>query len=47
MPVAVYQFLASRQALGAASAMSALMILVSALAFVILERQGERWLRRR
>jgi thiamine transport system permease protein len=47
MPVAVYQFMASRQALGAASAMSALMILVSALAFVVLERQGERWLHRR
>ena len=47
MPVAVYQFLSARQALGAASAMSALMILVSALAFVVLERQGERWLRGR
>jgi thiamine transport system permease protein len=47
MPVAVYQFLAARQALGAASAMSVLMIFVSALAFVVLERQGERWLRGR
>jgi thiamine transport system permease protein len=47
MPVAVYQFLAARQALGAASAMSVLMIAVSALAFVVLERQGERWLRGR
>lgn len=44
MPIAVYGFLASRQALGAASAMSALMIAVSALAFVLIERQGERLL---
>jgi len=47
MPIAVYGFLASRQALGAASAMSALMIIVAASAFVLLERQGERLLRRR
>ncbi len=47
MPIAVYHFLDSRRALGAASAMSTLMILVSACAFVLLERQGERMFRRR
>ena len=47
MPIAVYSFLSSRQALGAASAMSVLMIAVSALAFVLLERQGERLLQKR
>ncbi len=47
MPLAVYGFLSNRQSLGAASAMGAIMIAVSALAFVLLERQGERILRRR
>jgi thiamine transport system permease protein len=47
MPVAIYQFLSGREALGAASAMSVLMILVSASAFVLLERQGEKFLKGR
>lgn len=47
MPIAVYQFLDARRTLGAASAMSAIMIAVSALAFVLFERQGERLLRKR
>ncbi|HED03374.1 MAG TPA: ABC transporter permease subunit, partial [Candidatus Fraserbacteria bacterium] len=44
MPVAVYRFLATRQ-FGAASAMSVLLIAVIALAFVLIERSGERALR--
>ncbi len=44
MPVAVYRFL-SQHSLGAPSAMSTVMILVSALAFVALERLGERALK--
>lgn len=47
MPVAVYDFLDARRTLGAASAMSTITILVSASAFAILERQGERILRGR
>lgn len=41
MPVAVYRFL-SQHSLGAPSAMSTVMIAVSALAFILLERWGER-----
>lgn len=41
MPVAVYSFLGARL-FGAASAMSALLIAVTALAFVLIERSGER-----
>ncbi|MCX8102945.1 MAG: iron ABC transporter permease [Candidatus Bipolaricaulota bacterium] len=44
MPVAVYRFL-SQHSLGAPSAMSVVMIVVSALAFVVLERLGERALK--
>lgn len=44
MPIAVYRFL-SQHSLGAPSAMSAVMIAVSALAFILLERWGERVLR--
>jgi len=44
MPVAIYRFLATRQ-FGAASAMSVLLIVVIALAFVLIERSGERTLR--
>ncbi|MCL6643030.1 MAG: ABC transporter permease, partial [Candidatus Bipolaricaulota bacterium] len=44
MPVAVYRFL-SQHSLGAPSAMSVVMIAVSALAFILLERWGERALR--
>lgn len=47
MPIVVYRFLDSRRALGAASAMSALMITISAIAFVMLERQGERLIQKR
>jgi len=47
MPVAIYDLLAGRRALGAASAMSVIMILISALAFVLLERQGEKFLKGR
>ncbi len=45
MPVAVYRFL-SQHSLGAPSAMSVVMIAVSALAFILLERWGERALQR-
>ncbi len=45
MPVAVYRFL-SQHALGAPSAMSTVMIVVSAVAFIVLERWGERALKR-
>jgi thiamine transport system permease protein len=44
MPVAVYRFL-SQHSLGAPSAMSVVMIAVSAIAFILLERWGERALR--
>lgn len=44
MPVAVYRFL-SQHALGAPSAMSAVMIVVAALAFIVLERFGEKALK--
>lgn len=44
MPVAVYRFL-SQHSLGAPSAMSTVMIAVSALAFILLERWGERVLK--
>ncbi len=44
MPVAVYYLLASRQ-FGAASAMSVLLIAVIALAFVMIDRFGERVVR--
>ncbi|GBC76007.1 Putative 2-aminoethylphosphonate transport system permease protein PhnU [bacterium HR07] len=44
MPVAVYRFL-SQHSLGAPSAMSTVMIAVSALAFILLERWGERALK--
>ncbi len=45
MPVAVYRFF-SQHSLGAPSAMSTVMIIISALAFVFLERFGERALQR-
>ncbi len=45
MPVAVYRFF-SQHSLGAPSAMSTVMIVISALAFVFLERVGERALQR-
>lgn len=45
MPVAVYRFL-SQHSLGAPSAMSTVMIIISAVAFVLLERWGERALQR-
>jgi thiamine transport system permease protein len=44
MPVAVYRFL-SQHSLGAPSAMSVVMIAVSAIAFILLERWGERALK--
>jgi thiamine transport system permease protein len=44
MPVTVYRFL-SQHSLGAPSAMSVVMIAVSAIAFILLERWGERALR--
>ncbi len=44
MPVAVYHLLAARQ-FGAASAMSVIMIAVLALAFVLIDRFGERTFR--
>lgn len=44
MPVAVYRFL-SQHSLGAPSAMSVVMIAVSALAFIVLERLGEKALK--
>jgi len=44
MPIAIYDFLGARQ-FGAASAMSVLMMLVSAIAFVVIDRTGERVLR--
>lgn len=47
MPVAIYQFISARQALEAAAAMSVVMIAISAVAFVLLERLGERGLRGR
>ncbi len=47
MPVAVYELLSGRRGLEAASAMSVVMIATSALAFVLLERLGERGLRGR
>lgn len=44
MPVAVYRFL-SQHSLGAPSAMSVVMIVVSTLAFLVLERLGEKALK--
>jgi thiamine transport system permease protein len=44
MPIAIYDFLGARQ-FGPASAMSVLMMAASALAFLIIERVGERALR--
>ncbi len=47
MPVAVYELLSGRRGLEAASALSVGMIAISALAFLALERLGERGLRGR
>jgi thiamine transport system permease protein len=44
MPVAIYDFLGARD-FGAASAMSVLMMMVSAMTFICIERAGERILR--